>query len=582
MSAGTRPNAAIPILGAIALAAWLILPLMRGPVSFDALNAYLPMARSLLEQGWAFMQRPESLAVAPVGYLWPALLGADAGTVRWANMVLFAATIALGYHAMRRAHSWQAGALAAFLIAISPTLRPFVADVLTEPPFFFLIAVWILAVARTVTLSPALPQGGGRKAWIVVGGVALALATLTRPAIMYFAPVMVVVFLVLKERRLAAMHAIALAGCALWIVRNAITFGFPAIATGAGAALFLGINPLVDGFDPGYFGLLYDVGAASHDANHLSLESDRILRAVALVELRDTPLAVLAEMFVRKTVAMLFVTSTDTSGTPVALLRSWRIALVVFAVTAIMCRGKSRVVLSLAALVAYMLLVHMPGLYHHRYSVGALDIPLTLLAAIGIAEGLARPERIAAMTIAATLGIGAGLLVLEPGPGSPRIERVPTQLIWSRDVRQLDPLHLENAVRTDPATFVLAPGAAIELAVTGAPLFHPWDTSMATFEMTVTPAPRTAGCQAMRLRYRKPDEARFAEDHVTRAALRADGRMHRITIGGAPLGMNHEGVLRIEFECAFPATLEMGTISIAAPRRATYYRERYLKETGQR
>ena len=574
VNAGTRLSAAIPILGAIALAACLIVPRTHYPLSFDALHSYLPMARGVLEQGWAFMQRPESLATAPVGYLWPALFGADATTTRWANVALFGATIALAFHAARLAHSWQAGALAAFLIAISPTLRPFVADVLTEPPFFLLIAVWIVAVARTAS--------GSGTAWIAAGGIALALATLTRPAIMYFAPVMVVVFLAMKERRLAAMHAIVLAGTALWILRNAITFGFPAVATGAGAALFLGVNPLVDGFDPVFFGLMYDEGAAARDMSHLSLVGDRILRGVAVVELRDTPLTVLAEMFARKAAALLFFTSVEDSVSPVALVRSWRIVLIVFAVAAVMFRARSRVVLSLAALVAYMLLVHLPVLYHPRYSVGSIDIALTLLAAIGIAESFARPGRLAAATVAATLGVGAGLLVLEPGLGSPRIERTPSQLIWSRDARQLDHLRLENLVLTGPATFALAPGAAMELTVSGAPLFHPWDISMATFEIAVTPAAKTTGCQAMRLRYRKPEEERFAPEHVARVALRSDGRMHRITVGAAPLAMNHEGLLRIEFECAFPATLEMGTISIAAPRRATYYRELYLKETEHR
>ncbi|HEX7607665.1 MAG TPA: hypothetical protein VF348_13200, partial [Usitatibacter sp.] len=257
-------------------------------------------------------------------------------------------------------------------------------------------------------------------------------------------------------------------------------------------------------------------------------------------------------------------------------------ALLVFAAAAVICRAKSRVVLSLAALTAYMLAVHIPVLYHPRYSVGSLDIPLTLLAAIGIAECFARPERIAAATVAATLGVGAGLLVLQPGLGSPRIERTPSQLIWSRDARQLDHLRLENVLLKGPATFALGPGAAMELTVSEAPLFHPWDISMATFEIAITPAAKTTGCQAMRLRYRKPDEERFAPEHVTRVALNSDGRMRRITVGAAPLAMNHEGVLRIEFECAFPATLEMGTISIAAPRRAIYYRELYLKETERR
>src|SRR5258708_20861364 len=119
VSAGTRLNAAVSILGAIAIAAVFIVPRTRYPLSFDALHSYLPMARSLLDHGWAFMQRPESLATAPVGYLWPALFGADGTTTRWANVALFGATIALAFHPPRLAHSWQAGTVSAPLAPIS-------------------------------------------------------------------------------------------------------------------------------------------------------------------------------------------------------------------------------------------------------------------------------------------------------------------------------------------------------------------------------------------------------------------------------------------------------------------------------
>ena len=140
-------------------------------------------------------------------------------------------------------------------------------------------------------------------------------------------------------------------------------------------------------------------------------------------------------------------------------------------------------------------------------------------------------------------------------------------------------LRLENAVRTAPGTFALAPGAALEIAVTDAPKFHPWDYSMTTLELAVAPGAEHAGCGAMRLRYRKPDEARFAAGRVVRIPLEPDGRMRALTVGTTvPLAINHEGVLRIEFECAFPATLEMGTISIAAPRRAFVYHDRYLEQ----
>ena len=64
--------------------------------------------------------------------------------------------------------------------------------------------------------------------------------------------------------------------------------------------------------------------------------------------------------------------------------------------------------------------------------------------------------------------------------------------------------------------------------------------------------------------------------------VRADGRPHDIAIGAyAPLRLNEEGILRLEFERNASATAEIGTIRILEPLRAPHYRERYLERLAK-
>jgi hypothetical protein len=579
------PASLLVLAASIGLAILLIAPRLRYPIGFDGLHSYLPMARRLLAEGLGFLQHPDSVMVAPFAFIYPALLGANEMAVRSANVGLFALTIALAFFTIQLAHSSRAAALGAALIAVSPTVRPFIADVMTEPPFMFLMAAWMLAVARLADAASRRPL-----LWVVIGAVAFGLASLTRPAVAYFAPAMALVFAWRAWRsggearrieiRLAALHAIAFGIGTAWAMHNAAYFNLPSIATGAGAALWLGLNPMVYGYDPNYFGLTYDVGAVARDMSHLTLEADRILRGTALVELQDTPLSVTLETFIRKTFAFVFVSSTENSPQDLALLRTWRIAMVVLAAAALLLRWRTTVVWVLGALIAYMLAVHAPALYSHRYSVGAIDIPLSMLAAIGAVECSKNAARLGVVAAAAAIGIGAGLAqIVQGGPGSPRIDRGPVELIWSGEIGAMKALSLENARRDGATRFSLAPGAAIEVPVTDAPKFQPWDASILVMDMALTPLPGRQGCTALRLRYRKPAEAGFSPERVTRIPLESDGRMRKLVVGTVtPLRINHEGVLRIEFECAFPASLEMGTISFVAPRRALIYRERYLRQ----
>lgn len=558
------------VIAAIALAMGLIRPLFAKPVSWDATHVYLPMARSVIADGWAFMQRPESLMAAPLSYVYPALLGAGEVTVRWANVALFAALIALAFFATRRAHSTRAAIAAAFMLAVSPTLRPYVCDILTEPPFFFLMTLWALAVAQVA--------GGKSAAWAIAGGVALGAATLTRPAVMYFAPAMVAVFggWWLRMRRsgvapgaelrsagaLVAMHALALAVGAAWVVHNALAFGFPGIATGAGAALWFGVNPLVDGYDVVYFGMGSDAAIVHDSPSHLSLAGDRNLRSAAWLEFRDTPIAVLAKMYYHKTAAFLFVSSAEYADLPVPFLRAWRIAIFLLATMAIAYRRRSVYVATLAALAAYMVVVHIPVMYNLRYSVGALDIPLTLLAAIGLAEAAGSARRAAFAVAALVIGVGLGLTeVARAAPRSPMPERIAHEVVWMRNV--------DSAFDVGPER----PG--VEIPIEKDPRTPPWNFSMMEIDLAVTPLAREAGCGWMRLRYRAPAEKDFPPERFARVPIRPDARMRKLTIGTSfrPL-LDKEGLVRMEFECFAPARVEIGKMAVILSQRHRYYRDR--------
>lgn len=540
---------------AMALAALLLVPRLHAPVSFDGKYAYLPMARAVIDQGWAYMARPESVAYAPLSFLYPALLGANESLVREANIALYCAAIAFAFLALKAASGARAGAIGALLVAVSPTLRPYIADVLTEPPFIFLIAAWALCVARLAA--------GGHKGWAIAGGVALALATLVRPATTYFAPLAMVFFAWRRRWPLASLHAIASVGVGLWVLRNSLVFGFPTVAAGAGGALYFGVNPLVDGFDPPYYGMGFDSGLAQDSDSHLSIHADRRLGAIAMTELRDTPLAVIARMFAHKVFAFLFVTSAETSGEPLAWLRAWRIALVVLAAAGVLSHRRSVFAMTMAAFVAYMVAVHVPLLYTHRYSVGALDFPLALLAALGAVELARNATHAATALVVVSVSLGIGLVQLSAAaPLSPHPERIPHEVVWLADIgREAD----------------IAPRTAIDIAITKDARSPPWDLSMLQLDLAVS-AMKPGACSAMLVRFRKAAEGRFADERVVRVRLAPDGAMHRYTVGSTvPLALDGAGTLRIEPECNSAATVRVATVAVIAPRREVYYRDRYLK-----
>src|SRR4051812_42845264 len=100
----TDPGAAAVALAA-ALAVLVAWPRLQVPMNWDATHVYLPMARQLLSEGLAFFSDPASVRMAPFTYVYPAIFAGEAGSVRRANVMLFAVIVILVAAAAWTAHS---------------------------------------------------------------------------------------------------------------------------------------------------------------------------------------------------------------------------------------------------------------------------------------------------------------------------------------------------------------------------------------------------------------------------------------------------------------------------------------------
>jgi hypothetical protein len=552
---------AFALAAAIGYAIWNLVARLGPEPEFDAKHTYLPFARKLLEDAGAFLASEQSLWVAPFSYGYPALFGADPMRIKVANIVLFVLLILIVFRIGVLLHSRRAGLAAAVLLAASPAIKIFIPTALTEPPFIFLTGVWIWALCEG--------HERRRMAWWIVAGLALGLALLLRPTYLYFAPVVLAAgFVAWWSRRvpepeaargIAIAHALALFIAFLVIARNAILFGFPSISTGVGAGLFLGSNPMTDGYDAGYLGLLLDDGAATGGKPHLSIESDRLLRGIATLALADMPFADLAGMYFRKLCAFLFVTQAETQGWP-EVLRAWRIALLVLAAYGWWHIRIPAMRWLLGAAFAYQVLVHVPALYTFRYSVSAIELLLTIMAAVGVAHALPRFGRLAALGLVGAAGIGVGVAFARYGePPSPHVERAPYTQFWKA---KLDP----------PLTATREQPAMIE--VRDAPGLHPWDNSILDLLVSAK-GDGAARCRGFTARYKRDGEADFKGAVYRR--VDADGEAQRHSIGSRlPLELYAVGTLRIEADCDPGAALRIHGARIATGRFATFYRDRYL------
>ena len=444
----------------LVLLLWKISPQLGSTqIPYDTLATYLPLAQLFLHDPVGFFANPLSVTVGPGTYLYMALFGAHIPTLQYANLVMAIAVLFLLFDAARRIGGRWAGMAAAWLYACSPLLAPYAIPPQSEAPFIFLSAVWFWSMAWLDTRSHAPdPLSLGRTKVltliiVLLGGLALGFATLTRGTYLYWIPVAVLIggYFAWRSqgtfrrygRDVLAVHLIAMAMVGGVLVHNHLQFERAIIATGAGGALFFGSNPVLNGYEPPYFGLMHDDASVTAGVmSHLSLEGDLRLAAVAKAMLLDMPWQRLVNMYAQKAGAILFFSKAHIKR-KILNERAWRVFLLVLAGIGIWSWRTKPFVYLVLGTILYQTAVHIPALYNDRYSIGVLEIPLMILAAVGFA-GLAKisaKQRTPYWTVTAIAifgGIFAGAYHQRHSlPIMPRLDQGPHTLIAKAPLDQI-------------------------------------------------------------------------------------------------------------------------------------------------
>ena len=530
----------LPLAALLALNWVLLYPYVgSNGQDFDATHMYLPMAKRLLADGLGYFATEDSIHMPPFAYIWPAIFGAELGTMKLVNLALTGATLVLVFRTGWLLHSELAGLAAAALFALCPTTKPFLATALGEPPYFLLTALWIWSLAEYFV--------GDSRRHLVIAAIALGLASITRGSLFYLLPVLVLFFAWKRDRDAAIAHLAALAFPVAFIVKNLILFGFPFFATGSGNALYLGHHPVTGGFDPYYFGLMFDVGSVIQGPDHLSLASERLFTGVArMMVLQDDP-AHLATLYLNKLAAFLFVTNIAIED-HAPWLRAWRIFALALGAVGFAAIASTTMRWVLGLMLAYQVAVHLPVLYTVRYSVGALDLWLALLAGIGIAAVIERRSfgYAARVTLATLAAVAGGLWLFFRGP-EPQLDltRTRSPVVWQMG-RLAGYGNLEVVI---PSSTQFPPDANFALAMDAA-----------------------TGCKSIQISYKRDGQPGYSRAVTHR--LDDDGHVHRYRFGAiVPLLMVAPGRLRIEAPCM----MEISRLAIHKIEAGPDLRERYLR-----
>lgn len=390
---------------------------MFGVLTLDATASYLPLANKLIAAPFSLWEDSAAITVAPGGYAYMALVGAKPELIFILNIVLAVFSLLLVFDLCRRLGGLIAGLAGAILYSFSPLLIEVIVPVLNEPPYLFFTTLWLWATV--------LIRDKPDKKWpIIVSGLALLCSILTRAIYFYWLfPAIITCLLIyfvsqkteLKKLclQILAAHLIAAAGAGAYTLHNWQTHGTAMIATGSGTALYFGSNPVTLGYEPPYLGMIHDEWMVTDRINsHLTPHNDRRLAWAAKQMLKDMPVADLTELYINKLGAILFFSQVNLEPT-IFNDRAFRIFLLVLAAIGVFYNRKSLLVAMLFFIVLYVTAVHVPAMYNQRYSIGALDLPLTLLAALGLAH-LARcysnKKTISVSMIILLSGVFAGLM----------------------------------------------------------------------------------------------------------------------------------------------------------------------------
>jgi hypothetical protein len=577
------------LAGAIIVNINSALPYFPGAIPPDAQNVYLPYARALLTDKLAFFWDARSLRVAPMAYIYPAFFGADPEVIKIGNMVLSCLTVLVMFRLGSLLYSRPAGIAAAFLYAVSPILADLKPVVLSEPPFFFFTALWLMAVAEIVH---------GRKSFVPLAGISCGLMILTRGTYIYFlyATLVIALFMCWKGsmqqtgRQLFAAHLLALFFPLVIIAKNWFAFGYPGLATGVGAALYFGSHFLTEGYEPHYFLLGYDIGAATHTLDNLSIESDSLLKGVAILMLKQQTFPHILAVYLQKTFAFIFTTKAVLPDT-VWNLRSLRILEVILAVPGLFSLRSRLMGWFLGSALVYQILVHIPLLYNPRYSVGAIEIPLILLAAIGFTHLLTgwKPQRrpilkLASVSIFIVAAITAGELHRRYSQAlMPDILSVPHIEVYQWPKKDLASLAGNGMVAQGNGAYRNTEKQwSLDIPIPELALSKNEEYYVYSINMTAQTNRFGRSCGLGTVYFRTVDEPGFIEPKSLHFRIISDGEPHyyhvSATYGPSPLYPTKGGFLRIAGRCPGDSQIQLNNIVLSLSRVAQAYRNLYLSQ----
>ena len=562
---------------------------------FDTEHFYFPMARRLVEAGPAYLLSPDSVRSTPVSYVWPALFGIDAATLHIAHVAAGMALCLLAFDTVRRLFSPWAGAIAAWALALSPLLRPLVAQPLTEAPFLLFTAIWWWGLIAYLQ---------GEKIFLIPAVVGGSLSMLTRQV--WFYPVLLLVLSaaalqLLRNRgttaRVLIAHALILVAPAMFMVKNYVTVHHPVVATGAGSALYFGQHPLTGGFEPPLIGLSYDEGAVLSRLNvdHKSPLGDRVLTAISLEWLRDRPVLESLAAMPTRIGRLLFLPNQGLAPTAFNN-RALRIATVCLALVALVAMRRNPLIVLLGVGLVLQSLQLSMVLYNDRYSIGTLDYGLILLASIGLAwsvrpvfaadadapgaqsaprgRGVARAVAVSLAIAALCIGsISLGYWVQRFMP--PEDARMPRDPGLVRALGPAPPLLISVDDGTEPArdvdTLAVKPDMLIRLAI---PALHPNADAnvMWMIRMSVAP-PRGSHCRRATFAFMERDSQTTGP--TRELLLKDDGTVRDYAVGAhsatSVLFPRGEGELHLQFACAAGARIGVQHVALYDSRIPEIY-----------
>ncbi|MEP7156146.1 MAG: glycosyltransferase family 39 protein [Betaproteobacteria bacterium] len=576
-------------MGAAAIAVWHYLKLLEWSktttYNFDAVHSYMPLARKLLDEGPAFLLTEQAMQVPPFAYVFPALFGADLLFQAQLHMVLSVIALLALYRTGLLMHSHVAGLACAAAYGLTPNLWPFMATASVDPIHIFLIALWTWSLA----------EGESGKRWgFVVAGVVMGLATLTRATTLYFLPLIIVLGWWCSRRPGANAgfwkgvlhgHAIALAFVAPVLIKNLVMFGIPAVSTGAGIALLLGSHPLMWGMDGSYFNIANDhIAAMAPGQSHLDVASDKSMLALARFMIWDQPFFT-AKMYATKVVMFLFVTNREWVM-PVELLRGWRIVFIALAACAMPLARLRPLVTLLLVYVLFQLAIHTPALYAHRYSVGALEVPLAVLGGLGAAYLLFHARlrvTIVVLPVIVCLVLLGSRLARNHHYPLLNIDRVAADVAVSYSLPNL-PISATGFKQGPAGSYTQSdPVGTMEIDLSRATQMHAGSVNVIALRVTAvdigTGGPVLNGCQHVKVMYRDLAQPEFSENRVYYDEWPLQAKTPVFMGGQWHLRVTAPGVLKLQFNCP-RVRYDFTRIEVLQPHATATYRDVFFKQNG--